>query len=149
MKTKLTILAAMAVVLLPLMASATILTDLTGEGDCNGWSAMASVHWGSATEADLDYTVSILDDDMNVLETFTWAGIVSRDGDVVNQVFSFYDEWTINADAGNFSIMGDFHLVGAYPGGVEHSYLSFTNTFTCDVVSTEAHTWSAVKDLYR
>ena len=149
MKTKLILLTVLGLLLLPAFASATHFTDLTGLGDCAGWSAMATVQWRyGVTEGTMDYTVSLLDVDNNVLETFTWEGAVTRD-DSADQVFEYFDMWTVEADAGSYTVVGHFHLVSPYSGGVDESSMDFEFNFTCDTVSAEAHTWSAVKDLYR
>ncbi len=137
--------------MLPVAASATHLVSVTGEGDCNGWVAETVVHWRTGiNEGNLDYVVTIADAEGNVLETITWAGIVSReDGACYRQFYQFAGEWSIFAPAGDYVASGVFHLSAPWSGGVEESTVEFSEDFFCGSVPTTDTSWSVVKDLYR
>jgi len=58
--------------------------------------------------------------------------------------------WSVYADAGEYTIEGEFYFESVYGGGGgSANTLEFSNTFICDVVPVESHSWTSVKSLYR
>ena len=145
------VLAAAVVLLVPLAAGATNLEALLVVGDCDGWTADFTIQWRYGVyEADLDYVVELVDTNDNVLETFVWAGPITRDaGDPAFVDYTFMDAWTVIAPAGDYTVRAMFHLYSEYGEDlVDESTLNAESVFFCGTVASERASWSAVKSLY-
>ena len=148
---KLIVVAVLAALLVPQVASATRLLDADGVGDCDGWTVTAEVRFRSTVfAADLEFTLDLLDVDMNVIETVTYSEVITRpnpSGQV--HVFQFGDEWTAFAPAGVYMVAGSVTVSAGWSGGFEEHTLDIEGSFYCGFVPNEATTWSNVKGLYR
>lgn len=141
-------LATMAV--LPGLASATHFDDVIVGADCDGWWAEVNVYWRTGIlVGELNYTISLVDQDANVLEQVDWAGAIGRDlGDPRAQVYYFSGTWSGTFNGPQFSVVGMFHLVAPWDGGVDDVTANDTTAFEC-AVATENSTWSTIKTLYQ
>ena len=71
----------LTLLLLPGLATATHLTEVTINGDCEGWTATVNVHFRSTVyEADLDFDIVLFDAEGVELERFRHETTVTRDG---------------------------------------------------------------------
>jgi hypothetical protein len=144
-------LAALAILLLPVVASATHVTGVELNGDCGGWSADVTLRYRSTVfEVQADYTAVLTDADGNELEVFTWDGTLTRDeGSYFVQMYDYAEEWSVVAPPGDFTITLMYHIYAPYDGGVDEETFEISQDFSCTVIPTEAQTWSDVKGLYR
>jgi hypothetical protein len=142
-------LALVSMAMLPGLASATHLVDVSVGGDCEGWTAAVSVQWrSSAYIGDLDFTITLLDGD-TVLEQAMWAGPISRAvGDPTFMIYYYAGDWAGTHPGSMFGINGDFHLVAPWEDGIDEGTMTSAGEFEC-AVATETSTWSTVKALYR
>jgi hypothetical protein len=143
-------LALATIAVLPGIASATHFGEVVVGADCDGWWAQVEVTWRTGIySGNLDYTISLLDGEANVLEQAVWAGPIGRNqGDPQVMVYSFSGPWNGTFEASQFSVSGLFHIVAPWEGGVDDETATFTTEFGC-TVATENSTWSTIKSLYR
>jgi hypothetical protein len=148
LKMMLLLLATMAI--LPGIASATHITGVEVNADCDGWWAQLDVYWRTGIyTGDLDYTISLVDQDANILEQVSWAGPISRAvSDPRAMSYTFSGSWSGTFQADQFSVTGMFHLVSPWDGGVDDETVNASTVFECSV-ATENSTWSTIKALYR
>lgn len=141
-------LAAMA--LLPGLAAATHFDEVIVVGDCEGWSAEVNVTWRTGIyTGDLNYSIRLVDQNANILEQIDWAGVIDREvSDPRQMVYNFSGTWSGTYSGPQFTVVGMFHLVAPYPGGVDDDTANVTTTFECTVAAENA-TWSSIKTLYR
>ncbi|MEZ4386980.1 MAG: hypothetical protein R3D98_05290 [Candidatus Krumholzibacteriia bacterium] len=134
----------LAAALLASAAAATQLEEAVVAGDCNGWTATVTIQWRSGEyAANLDYTVSLVDGDGGVLESFVWDGPVTREvSDPRFMMYHFGEEWTVYAPGGTYTVHYQWHLVG--PTG-DDTTITGDSVFVCDTVATEAVPWSTLK----
>ena len=121
-----------AAIVIPGLASATHLTEVTGNANCSGWDASVTVQWRSTVYAgDLDYSVVLFDEDGFEVTRSEWAGEITRtDGQI--ETYLFDGLWDMQL-CGNFTVVGTFHLVAPWPGNPdEESTMEFTAAFTCE-----------------
>jgi len=138
----------MAVLLVPMLASATHITDLVGLADCEGWAADLTVHWRSTVWAgDLDYVVVLTNADGEELEVFEGAMELVRD-DGQDQVYSFGGVWEGMYQSDGFTATGTFHLVAPHGEDVEESTMGFEVDLGCTVDESN-QSWSSLKASYR
>ena len=146
------ILVILIVALVPAVASATHLTDVSADSDCLGWSVSVSIRFHSSLfSLDGWYTVILSDTDGNELETIHWEGILDRpDPSSPYQTYEFNGEWTVFAPAGTYNVDVVAGISFESSWGQNVSYEMATHdVFECDVVSSESTTWSGLKSLYR
>ncbi len=143
--------AVLAALLVPQVASATRLLSVSGEGNCEGWNVTAEVRFRSTVfAADLEFTLELLDIDMNVIETVTYNGVITRpDPSGQVHVFNFGEEWTAFAPAGVYMVAGSVTVSAPWSGGFDEHTEAFEGSFYCGFVPSEATSWSNVKGLYR
>jgi hypothetical protein len=111
------------------LAMATHMTDLSGNADCEGWEAAATVYWGSPLRVDLDYSVALIDQDGNEIARQEWAGQMLEYGAPI--VYPFSGSWDMEL-CGDYTVVGTFHTAATYEAPrVDESTLSFTAEFTC------------------
>jgi hypothetical protein len=110
MKIKFLLSVLLATLLVPGLAMATSLFELTGMADCDGWSASAKVHFGSIDrEAVLDYTVTLTNLDTGAMETQTGSEAVG----FYEWEFRTYEYSGSFADlCGNYKVQVHFVLSG-------------------------------------
>lgn len=142
---KMMTLVLVSMALLPGIASATHIDDVTVWGDCEGWVAQLDVTWRpDIFTGDLDFSIRLMDEE-TVLETYNWAGPIGRAvGDPSVMTYTFEGSWVGTFEGPVFGIVGQFHLVA--PSADET--MSDMGEFQC-TVATETSTWSTVKSLYR
>jgi|GEM_PF-1669190 len=148
-----TCLVLLAVIVLPGMATATHMTTVSVNGDCDGWTATVDVHFRSSVfEADLDFVILLLDSEGVELERFEHASVITRDAESgADVVYNFGGTWEGLFQSAFFVVQGDFHIYAPYGwGGV---YLDEETKETelqleC-TVPTEDYAWDRVKSLYR
>jgi hypothetical protein len=146
---KMMTLVLVSMALLPGIASATHLSDVAVWGDCEGWVAQVDVTWRSSIyTGDLDFSISLMDGDI-VLETYNWAGPIGRAlDDPSDMTYMFEGSWVGTFEGPVFGIVGQFHLVAPWEGGIDEGSMSDMGEFQC-TVATETSTWGTVKSLYR
>jgi hypothetical protein len=120
-----------ALILLPGLASATHITEVTGNADCEDWNASATVHWRSTVFAgDLDYSVVLFDAGGAEVTRFEWAGAITRDENV-DTTYLYGDMWNMDL-CGDYTVVGTIHVSAPYPNNPnEESTMEFTTSFTC------------------
>lgn len=143
--------AALILALVPAAASATHFTGITGSGNCDGWELGVDVYYRVTThEADVSYTLTLVDEDANVVETVDWSGTITRDDPSdVDQHYDFSGSWETGELDGSYTIHAEFTLSATFGDGeIDEDSMSFEHGFLCESVATKALNWSAVKGLY-
>ncbi len=131
MKTFLKICAITAVLALPGMAFATVLTDVTGTADCDGFTVTASIHWGTAATADFSYEATLVDGDGATVAHATYSDVLSTTGFNTYQSIDFSQGWSQDL-CGTYTATVTAHMEAtASSGKVDVSDGSFTGTFEC------------------
>lgn len=132
--------------LLPLAASATHFTTVTAEADCQGWSIDAEIYWRpDVFEGELSYVVELLDADDNVLETQQWTGLLTR---VDNpEATALAGAWATEDLSGIYHMTYELVILAPIEGGLP-DHATGSSEFSCNLVATEARSWSALKALY-
>ena len=131
MKTFLKICAVAAVLALPGMAFATVLTNVTGTADCDGFTVTAEIHWGTAATADFSYEATLVDDQGGTVAHVTYAEVLNTTGGNTYQTLDFSQGWGQDL-CGTYTATVTAHMEAtASSGKVDISDGSFTGTFTC------------------
>lgn len=135
--------------LAPGIALATHFSEVSVTGDCEGWTAVVSVTWRTGIyDADFDYAIRLMDGETPV-EEYLWSGILSRGlEDPADMVYTYSGDWSGEYAGLVFNLVGSFHLISAWDGGVDEVTAAATSEFTCTVAS-ETTTWSAIKAIYQ
>jgi len=138
----------MAILMLPALASATHITDVVAMGDCSGFNASVDVHFRTTAEYfDLDYTVQVLDADMN--EVYMVSGMMTvMQEDMADVTVMIEEMWDTLPD-GAYTIIATIDLTSPYPGGMDEESYTYENTVECGSVANEEINFEAVKALYR
>jgi len=136
-------IAALALVL-PSLALACHVTEVTGNADCQGWSMCATVSFsGSVYEGTLNYTVHLLDDQNQEVNTFELSEVVSRPQDSCagEYTFCFEGQWEGTYQSNGFLVKMEADLNGG-------ASQCFQTSLSCTVDSDDV-SFGAVKALYR
>jgi len=131
------------VALVPCLALASSIIDVTGGADCNGWGAEVTVYW-TTDQGVMDYRIQLQDVDGNVLEEeLASEDLFHGEGDPNPQTYVVSGIWEGMFTEPDYTLWARFYL--AADGGS-------TRTLVADMdcaVATEGTTWSTVKSLYR
>ena len=126
MKTRFAIAILLTFLMIPGLAWATNIIELVGDADCYGWSATATVHFGSVDRnAMLDYTVTLMDVDMGA--TVDVQTGTEDLGFVAGETLTFDYGGTWSDLCGNFKVTGLFVMTG----DDLYDEASFMTMFTC------------------
>lgn len=132
--------------LLPLAASATHFTTVTAEADCQGWSIDAEIYWRpDVFEGELSYVVELRDGDDNVLETQQWVGPLTRVDNPEATILA--GDWATEGLSGIYRMTYDLVILAPVEGGLPDHAIGSAE-FSCNLVATQATTWSALKAQY-
>jgi hypothetical protein len=145
------LIVALAAIMAPGIASATHLVRVDGFGDCDGWFLGFQIHFRSTVfEVNAEYLVELVDGEDNLLESFSWSGVLTRPPlGPQAQFFTYVGEWTVFAPAGSYFVRGWVAFSAPWEGGVDEGSLGFESALACATVATEEQTWSAIKELFR
>jgi len=131
MKTFLKICALTAVLALPGMAFATVLTDVSGTADCDGFTVTATIHWGTAETADFSYDAMLVDDGGATVAHVTFSDVLNTTGYNTILTIDFSHGWGQEL-CGTFTATVTAHMEAtASNGHTDISDGSFTGTFEC------------------
>ena len=139
-----------AVLLLPVMASATHIETFTGNADCHGWSATIDVMWRSEVySGDLTMVIVLANDQGDELESVVVNDTLTRDPDSSwMQSYTFSGEWQGAYAASYFVAYMGFELSAPYAEGTDVSHAGDEFMLEC-TVDDETFSWGTVKSLYR
>jgi len=143
MKRLILTIATLALVL-PSMALACHVTEVTGNADCQGWSLCATVSFsGSVYEGTLNYSVRVFDDQKQEVNTFELSEVVSRPQDSCDgeYTFCFDGQWEGTHQSNGFLVKMQADLNGG-------TAKCFQTWLSC-TVDDEEISFGAVKALYR
>jgi hypothetical protein len=132
-----------ALLTLPGVASATVLADVTGDANCDGFSVEYCVRWASALTAEVCYTAVLTDEGGNEVATFQDCETLNRPGPwggpsdpiTVECGYLYMGSWNAGELCGNYTATVTVSMTAASsatPGLIERSSDSFEASFLCD-----------------
>lgn len=118
-----------AVLALPGMASATILGNVSGNADCDGFAVVGEILWGSSPTADLTWTAMLTDDSGAQVASASGSAVYTRH----TNPYTISGSWGMDL-CGTYTavISAHLHAVSADGLRISDSDASFTATFICD-----------------
>lgn len=144
--------ALLAVLVLPVVASATHLTDFDGTADCDGWCATYTISWHSQVfEAELEYAVVLMNDEGDVLNEIVVSETITREpGSEAVQFYEICAPWEGNFVASYFTVLMAFELTAPSGTGGADQVSSFGAEIMLEcTVDADDTNWGSLKSLYR
>lgn len=130
MRTTLSVAAILTALILPAVAQAVILDQVTGSADCNGWQADVTIWFREgATNATLFRVVVLSDADGQEVERFEETSEAElRPGELVT--IPYTGTWAETPGDG-WQVTGDFRLLDNFTDGYNETTGAFTTAVVC------------------